>query len=93
MQIVMVAHVMVGTVIPEWSTGAMWVHGGYTAFLSRSQKGKFPFTINGWRRSADRTRLRAESLLTGNFTGKLAILGAWRHGKSSGAAAMKPFCA
>ena len=28
----------------------------------------------GWRRSADRTCLHANSLLTGNFTGKLAIL-------------------
>jgi hypothetical protein len=27
----------------------------------------------GWRRSADRTRLQANSLLTGNFTGKFAI--------------------
>jgi hypothetical protein len=30
-------------------------------------------TLPGWRRSADRTRLRANSLLTGNFTGKIAI--------------------
>ncbi len=29
----------------------------------------------GWRRSVDRTRLHANSLLTGNFTGKFAILG------------------
>jgi hypothetical protein len=29
----------------------------------------------GWRRSADRTRLQADSLLTGNFTGNFAILG------------------
>jgi hypothetical protein len=29
----------------------------------------------GWRRSADRTRLWANSLLTGNFTGKFAISG------------------
>src|SRR4029077_14102711 len=28
----------------------------------------------GWRHSADRTCLRADSLLTGNFAGKLAIL-------------------
>jgi hypothetical protein len=28
----------------------------------------------GWRRSADRTRLHANSLLTGNFTGNFAIL-------------------
>jgi hypothetical protein len=32
----------------------------------------------GWRRSADRTCLRADSLLTGNFTGKLTILVAQR---------------
>ena len=30
---------------------------------------------SGWRRSADRTRLQAKSLLTGNFTGKIAISG------------------
>jgi hypothetical protein len=30
--------------------------------------------VAGWRRSADRTRLRANSLLTGNFTGNFAIL-------------------
>jgi len=29
----------------------------------------------GWRRSADRTRLHANSLLTGNFTGNFSILG------------------
>jgi hypothetical protein len=29
----------------------------------------------GWRRSADRTRLQANSLLTGNFTGNFAISG------------------
>jgi hypothetical protein len=29
----------------------------------------------GWRRSADRTRLRANSLVSGNFTGNFAILG------------------
>jgi hypothetical protein len=31
--------------------------------------------VVGWRRSADRTRLQANSLLTGNFTGNFAILG------------------
>jgi hypothetical protein len=31
--------------------------------------------LSGWRRSADRTRLQANSLLTGNFTGNFAILG------------------
>src|SRR5258707_5549776 len=29
--------------------------------------------LPGWRRSADRTRLRKNSLLTGNFTGNFAI--------------------
>jgi hypothetical protein len=29
----------------------------------------------GWRRSADRTRLQENSLLTGNFTGNFAIAG------------------
>src|SRR6202048_618059 len=29
--------------------------------------------LPGWRRSADRTRLHANSLLTGNFTGNFAI--------------------
>jgi hypothetical protein len=31
--------------------------------------------LPGWRRSADRTRLQANSLLTGNFTGNFAIFG------------------
>jgi hypothetical protein len=31
--------------------------------------------MHGWRRSADRTGLQANSLLTGNFTGNFAILG------------------
>jgi hypothetical protein len=31
--------------------------------------------LPGWRRSADRTRLQANSLLTGNFTGNFAISG------------------
>src|SRR6476660_3166624 len=31
--------------------------------------------LAGWRRSADRTRLQANCLLTGNFTGNFAILG------------------
>jgi hypothetical protein len=45
----------------------------WRAFSSRkenSPKTRMP----GWRRSADRTRLHANSLLTGNFTGKFAIL-------------------
>jgi len=31
--------------------------------------------MDGWRRSADRTRLQPNSLLTGNFTGNFAISG------------------
>jgi hypothetical protein len=31
--------------------------------------------LAGWRRSADRTRLRFDSLQTGNFTGNFAISG------------------
>jgi len=31
--------------------------------------------VAGWRRSADRTCLRANSLQTGNFTGKITNLG------------------
>jgi len=31
--------------------------------------------VVGWRRSADRARLRTNSLLTGNFTGNFAISG------------------
>src|SRR5260370_39453723 len=43
---------------------------------SQSQKPDIPGAgLVGWRRSADRTRLRANSLLTGNFTGKNAISG------------------
>jgi len=30
--------------------------------------------MRGWRRSADRARLQPNSLLTGNFTGKIAFL-------------------
>jgi hypothetical protein len=33
--------------------------------------------LPGWRPSADRTRLQANSLLTGNFTGNFAFLGLW----------------
>src|SRR3984893_1194103 len=45
------------------------------AFL-RLQRVKSPGAgLVGWRRSADRTRLQANSLLTGNFTGKIAISG------------------
>jgi hypothetical protein len=77
--ITIVAHVMGRPRDPDHGSGqgAMWVHSGYTAFLPRSQKGKFPLKINGWRRSADRTSLRTDSLLTGNSTGKITISGLW----------------
>jgi hypothetical protein len=43
---------------------------------SRFSRGAWPDAgMPGWQRSADRTRLRANSLLTGNFTGNFAILG------------------
>ncbi len=44
------------------------------AFLA--EPGRTP-DCHGWRRSTDRTCLRANSLLTGNFTGKSAIPRAW----------------
>ena len=43
----------------------------------------------GWRRSANRTRLQPDSLQTGNFTGKLAILEAWRQALLPKTAAMQ----
>ena len=50
----------------------------WRAFL-RSLRVKSPGVgLPGWRRSADRTRLHENSLLTGNFTGKFAILVAQR---------------
>ena len=33
--------------------------------------------LPGWRRSADRTSLQANSLVSGNFTGNFVILGPW----------------
>src|SRR5882672_5697461 len=47
----------------------------WRAFL-RLQRVKSPGAgLPGWRRSADRTGLQANSLLTGNFTGNFAISG------------------
>jgi hypothetical protein len=52
------------------------------AFL-RLQRVKSPGAgLPGWRRSADRTRLHANSLLTGNFTGNSAISGPRRRFRS-----------
>ena len=40
-----------------------------------SDQTKLFSSTHGWRRSADRTRLQANSLVSGNFTGNFAILG------------------
>jgi hypothetical protein len=46
------------------------------AGIYRIAEGKSPNTgLVGWRRSADRTLLHTNSLLTANFTGNLAISG------------------
>jgi hypothetical protein len=45
----------------------------------------------GWRRSADRAGLRANSLLTGNFTGNFAILGLQTLLLISETAGLQPF--
>jgi hypothetical protein len=45
--------------------------------LTAGGYGEAPAKMNhyAWRRSADRTGLQANTLLTGNFTGKIAISG------------------
>jgi hypothetical protein len=40
--------------------------------FSRQKENSLTATLAGWRCSADRTRLRAKYLLTGNFTGKFS---------------------
>ena len=54
------------------------------AVRCRRQIGNTPVRtrLPRWRRSADRTRLHENSLLTGNFTGKITIL--WLSGSVSG---------
>jgi hypothetical protein len=47
----------------------------WRAFLAFSGTLSWIERLAGWRRSADRTRLHTNSLLTGNFTGNFAILG------------------
>src|SRR5882757_3194675 len=47
----------------------------------------------GWRRSADRTRLQANSLLTGNFTGNFAISGPCAPGSTQDTAVLQRFLA
>jgi hypothetical protein len=42
--------------------------------LSCIREASFSESRTGWRRSADRARLHAISLLSGNLTGKFAIL-------------------
>src|SRR5260370_12691425 len=50
----------------------------WRAFLLRLGLVSRTSGLPGWRRSADRTRLEANSLLTGNFTGKVAVSGLLR---------------
>src|SRR5207247_11376543 len=47
----------------------------WRAFLTLWAKHSRSSTLPGWRRSADRTSLQANSLESGNFTGNFAILG------------------
>ena len=49
--------------------------------------------MGGWRRSADRTRLQANSLLTGNFTGNFAILVPCAPGSTQDTAVLQRFLA
>jgi hypothetical protein len=46
----------------------------WQAFQRLLEANSHPAALPGWRRSADRTSLWANSLLTGNFTGNFAIL-------------------
>jgi|SRR6476661_8273436 len=50
-----------------------------TVFLMSTHQLSLVVRLAGWRRSADRACLQTNSLLTGNFTGKLAILVGRRH--------------
>lgn len=43
------------------------------ALFGNEQRNSLNRALDGWRRSADRTRLRQKSLLTGNFTGKTTV--------------------
>ena len=47
----------------------------WRAFLVLLRAKSLGAGLVGWRRSADRACLHANSLVTGNFTGKIAILG------------------
>jgi hypothetical protein len=47
----------------------------WRAFLAFPVAKSLRARLPGWRRSADRTRLHASSLLTGNFTGNFTFLG------------------
>jgi hypothetical protein len=47
--------------------------------------------LPGWRRSADRTRLHANSLLTGYFTGNFAFFGPSEANSSQETAALQGF--
>ena len=60
-------------------TGGQFAKGRHwQAFLLISGTFSPGAGLAGWRRSADRTRLHANSLLTGNFTGNFAISGLLR---------------
>jgi hypothetical protein len=64
--------------LENWSleTGAQLAKARrWRAFLRVSGTFSLNARLPGWRRSADRTRLQENSLLTGNFTGNFAILG------------------
>jgi hypothetical protein len=62
----------------------------WRAFLSLLRAKSPVAGLPGWQRSADRTRLRANSLLTGNFTGNFAILGLGDAIWYQGTAALQP---
>src|ERR1700744_3384360 len=51
----------------------------------RSRSGE----MSGWRRSADRARLQAKSLLTGNLTGKFKVLGTLERVSEQNAAVLR----
>jgi hypothetical protein len=64
--------------LENWSleTGAQLAKARrWRAFLRVSGTFSLNARLPGWRRSADRTRLQENSLLTGNFTGNFANLG------------------
>jgi len=67
-----------GRKLSNWESGDRLLNrkspplAGFSAVLEADSH---PTKLPGWQRSADRTRLHASSLLTGNFTGNFAISG------------------